>query len=710
MNVEAKGNLIEVYRRYGFEQAKSYENDQVLVFTIKAGYFDNADIVPLSDGVDTANAFNDYSHAGFACTIRPLLAPEEAELQLFKGFFSVESIVARLESDYEKFTKGIVAPFSTEAKYEYINAPYHINGKPGDLTPAEEVATRLSSNKPTLFLIEAAAGFGKTCTAYELVHLLIKRGEFLPLFSELARNRQAAIFRYILLDEIDRTFPVLSSRLVQTEMKNGRVITILDGFDELLRKTEDGTDFENSEPMLETIGEFLSGNAKVVLTTRRTILFEGDAFHTWVERHTDDFDLVKIRISEPHVDDWLTEPRLNLLRSAGLRVEDIANPVLLSYLRCISDKDFETVAIAPHSLVEKYFEFMLDREKTRQDLRLPSDKQQIVLQAIAEDMITFGYTSESRDYVVDHIQRVGSRILDEALLSYPAAERPTKEGIANKLASHALLDRSRREPNKIGFINEFVLGHFVGKIVLGSKEWLNDDLRFIEPAVVSFQPRSEESRSALWEKLKPSIEFLPISDQVDIALRLTSAIPFALCDDEAQGLEIRGATIGSHLISNFQFNECIFSNCEFDLSNITYSTFLNCKYFGNSFRSERSRGPIHVLGSSGDKDFVTALVASNDAQPEGIELDRKRVLERFILEKFWPVGRESVTHKHRPIKGVCVNSGEFKTHELSAAIVSLKKQGILREPMHSAFLEINLDEIQSIREILGRNLVNGKQL
>jgi len=710
MNSIAKSNLVEVYRRYGFEQAKSYENEQVLVFTIKAGYFDNADIVPLIDGVDTAKAFNDYSNAGFACTIRPVLAPAQAEHQVFKGFFSVESILARLENDYERFTKGIVAPFSSDAKYEYINAPYSINGQVGSLTPAEEVAARLSSNKPTLFLIEAAAGFGKTCTAYELVHLLIQRAEFLPLFSELSRNRQAAIFRYILLDEIDRTFPVLSSRLVQAEMKNGRVITILDGFDELLRKTEDGTDFENSEPMLETIGEFLSGNAKVVLTTRRTILFEGDAFHSWVDRHTDDFDLVKIRISEPRVDHWLTETRLNVLRAAGLRIDDIANPVLLSYLRCISDKDYETVASSPHLLVEKYFDFMLDREKTRQDLRLPSDKQQQVLRSIAEDMIAFGYTSESRDYVVDHILRVSSKILDEALLSYPSAERPTKEGIANKLATHALLDRSRREPNKIGFINEFVLGHFVGRIVLESNDWLNDDLRFIEPAVVSFQPRSEYLRTELWEKLKPSIEFLDVSDKADITIRLTGGIQFELCDDEAQGLEINGVVIGSHLISNFQFNECVFRNCKFDLSNIKNATFLDCRYFGNSFLSQRSHGPIHVLGSSGDQDFVASLVASNDIQPEEIEPDRKRLLERFILENFWPVGRESVTHKHRPIKGVCVNGGEFKTHELSSAIVSLKKRGILREPRQSGFLEINLDEIQSIREILGRSLVNGKSL
>ncbi|HEY8271720.1 MAG TPA: hypothetical protein VIG33_12590 [Pseudobdellovibrionaceae bacterium] len=708
MNKDVKRELVEVYQRYGFEPAKTYENDKVLVFTIKTGYFDNADIVPLVEGINVQQAFDDYSKAGFACTVRHVQTPNQTERQLFKGFFSVESILTRLDYDYERFTKGIVAPFSADAQYEYINAPYRVNGQPGNLSPAEEVATRLDSHKPILFLIEAAAGFGKTCTAYELVHLLTQRGEYLPLFSELARNRQAVIFRYILLDEIDRTFPVLSSRLVQTEMKNGRVITILDGFDELLRKTEEGNDFENKEPMLETIGEFLTGNAKIVLTTRRTVLFEGDAFHTWVERHSDDFDLVRIRISEPRVDNWLDKSRLSKLKETGLRIKDIANPVLLSYLRCISDVDFEKASSEPHLLVEKYFDFMLDREKSRQDLRLNPDKQQEVLCSIAEDMIAFGYTSEHRDYIVDHIQRVNSNIIDEALSAYPAAEKPTKEGVANKLASHALLDRSQREPNKIGFINEFVLGHFVAKIILRTSDWLNDDLRFIEPAVISFQPRSEESRILLWEKLKNSVEFLPISYQLDITLRLTGSIPFDLCNDEANGLEISQAVIGSKLISNFQFNECIFRNCVFDLSNITNATFLNCKYYGNSFLNSNAKGQIHILGAFGDDNFIDTLISSNTPISEEIEPDRSILLERFILEKFWPVGREAVMHRHRPIKGVCVNNGEFKTNELCSAIASLKKKGILKEPMQSAFIEINLDEIQAIREILGRNLVNGK--
>lgn len=97
-------------------------------------------------------------------------------------------------------------------------------------------------------MIEAAAGFGKTCTAYELLReIIVNNIGKIPLFSELSRNRQAKIFRYVLLDEIDRSFPLLSSALVRNEIRAGNVPVILDGFDELLHESTNGIEnnYEN---------------------------------------------------------------------------------------------------------------------------------------------------------------------------------------------------------------------------------------------------------------------------------------------------------------------------------------------------------------------------------------------------------------------------------------------------------------------------------
>lgn len=702
MNNLLKQELETIYKRYGFEVAKTYEQDQVLVFTLKTGYFDNADIVPLSIDANTDKAFNDFSALGYACTKREYLSSRQAEHQLFKGFFSVTSILERLKKDYEKFTNNIVKAFSDDAKYEYINAPYFLNGKKGEHTPAHEVTSRLKDQKPILFLIEAAAGFGKTCTAYEIVRLLTENSDYLPLFSELSRNRKAPIFRYVLLDEIDLKFPTLSSRLVQTEMVNGRVITILDGFDELLRKADDTDDFQNQEPMLETIGQFLKGSAKIVLTTRRTVLFEGDAFHTWAATHADDFELVRIRIGEPSVEHWLPEPRLQALKESDFDIHSLANPVLLSYLRCIPKEKFDTVVGVPQELVERYFNFMLERERTRQDLQMNPDTQRTILTTIAEDMIKGGYTSDQRENIVDFIMKSCLKLLEDALLLYPTGDRPDKEFLANKIASHALLDRSNQDENKIGFINEFVLGYFVAKNIMNSTEWWNDDLRFLEPAVISYLPRPIDEKAKLLGKIEQSLEFTPISDRIDLTTKLCASIPFVLENDEAEGLELIGLTIGKNSIKNFQFNDCIFKSCKFQLDALNNVNFLNCRFYDQNEALGMPGGPIYLLGDIGDSDFLKEAIKNKSVDKPTADTNENANIETFVLEKFWPVGREKITHKHRPISGICSGSHDYRPDDIYEAIVRLKKKGILLQPNINSFVEINFDRFAEIKSALGR--------
>lgn len=96
MDKQFKRELEDIYKRYGFELAKVYEPEDVIVFTLKMGYFDNADIVPLSEDANAKKPFDDFSSAGYACTVRSYLSPEQTENELFKGFFSVASILGRL--------------------------------------------------------------------------------------------------------------------------------------------------------------------------------------------------------------------------------------------------------------------------------------------------------------------------------------------------------------------------------------------------------------------------------------------------------------------------------------------------------------------------------------------------------------------------------------------------------------------------------------
>ncbi|WP_216655528.1 hypothetical protein, partial [Vibrio sp. Vb339] len=340
-----KAKLCSAYRKYGFEEQVSPDKN-VAVFSIRTGHYHNADIVPLVKEHDVETIFQQYKNLAYACQIKVYDTIEDVEQELFNGFFSIKSTKERLRKEYTAFTNSLVKIHSDNATYSFINTSYHIDNKLGELSVVDEIVSRIDKPKPTLFLVEAAAGFGKTCSAYELVKEIVNASiSKIPLFSELSRNRQAKIFRYVLLDEIDRSFPLLSSALVRSEIRSGNVPVILDGFDELLHESssEDPSNYDSTEPMLETISELLTNKAKVVLTTRRTAIFDGDEFHQWMSSHENDFDIVRIRLHEPSLEDWLPKERIDRLEKCNLPLGNLSNPVLLSFLRCISDTEFEEV-------------------------------------------------------------------------------------------------------------------------------------------------------------------------------------------------------------------------------------------------------------------------------------------------------------------------------------------------------------------------------
>jgi len=348
---------------------------------------------------------------------------------------------------------------------------------------------------------------------------------------------------------------------------------------------------------------------------------------------------------------------------------------------------------------------MLDREKKRQDLKIDTQGQNQILSDIAKDMMDFEYKSESRDYIVNHILSNNLDLIEEAINRYPSESKPTQEEIANKLASHALLDRSSRHPNKIGFINEFVLGHYVAKVIASEDNWMSDDWSFIEPCILAYMPRSIETKEGLYNKINSSLEHLDNTRRFYAISSLRGLIDFDLNDGEVENLSIKNIVIGEHCVERIQFNECTFIECEFRLSNFLDVSFLNCQFYDCKITDKSFRGSIHFLGCSGDSSFITEMnelskpkVEDNN---EGMQADYTEA-EVHVITRFWPIGRESISHKHRPIKGIVSSHGQLSVSQIYDAIHSLKKKEILLEPISANFLEINFEKINEIREALGK--------
>ncbi|MBV2189794.1 MULTISPECIES: NACHT domain-containing protein [Morganellaceae] len=697
-----KHKLTEIYKKFGFtEEYTSDEN--IAVYSIKTGHYHNADILPLTSDINVNPTFEEYKQLGYACQVKNYKTYEEAHKELFNGFFSVDSTKERFIKDYNNFTDSIVKIHSPTASYSYINSKYYINGIVGESTVVAEILKRIQLDHPILFLIEAAAGFGKTCTAYELLQeLIINNTGKIPLFSELSRNRQAKIFRYVLLDEIDRSFPLLSSALVRNEIRAGNVPVILDGFDELLHESTNGIEdnYEKTEPMLETISELLTDNAKVVLTTRRTAIFDGDDFHQWIASHQDDFNVIRIRIHEPQIEDWLPSQRLEEISSTGFPLDKLSNPVLLSFLRCIDDTDFNKVITDPTKIVKKYFDSMLERERKRQDLLMSIDNQYTILKKIAEDMIESNYTSESREYISLVITEKNQQLLEATRKLYTADERPTTDELVNKLASHALLDRAGSENQGIGFVNEFVLGNFVSENIINdeSNEWVGDK-RFVEPAVQSYMPRIDDEKELLWHSLKFTLSFMTGNDKILYSHLLIGKIPLDLQEDSVEQLSITHLSLGEiNEVRDTIFVDCSFFNSLFTCNKYKNVTFVNCSFTDCDFIDLENRDDIYFLGCDCNNDAI------NKTSIEIIDENNNITdCDIYILEKFCPKGSASY-HKHRPIKGLCANNNQFQLNEILHSINKLRKEDFLLTPDKRSFLELNMSRISEIKAILGRTV------
>jgi hypothetical protein len=84
--------------------------------------------------------------------------------------------------------------------------------------------------------------------------------------------------------------------------------------------------------MLSTIVDLLTENAKIIITSRKTAIFNSEEFHNWMIDRDINYTLARVTISEPKIENWLNRERLDIINSNNFPVEQIANPVLLTYL------------------------------------------------------------------------------------------------------------------------------------------------------------------------------------------------------------------------------------------------------------------------------------------------------------------------------------------------------------------------------------------
>jgi hypothetical protein len=701
-----KNALERLYTSYGFEVVES-KNENISIFVYKKSRYFGVDIVPLLIGDEIAGVTNqikdEYSKSGYAVNVKWIKTIDDAEIELFKSFFNFDTSSLRIEKKYKDFTKkqqlGLIGN-----PYQYVESPFELHNHQDDEKMLFEIIDkRLSSGRPELIIIEAAAGYGKTCTAFEILSKIVsKQINQLPIFTELSRNRSANIFRYILLDEIDLEFPSLSSSLVIKEIKNGRIPLIIDGFDELLEKVDSevivDNSFEDVESMLDTIGNLLDHKAKIILTTRKTAIFTGLEFEAWLNKWADKFDLTRIALKEPRIKDWIGDERYVIVKEKNVPIQNLANPVLLTFLKHQSIDAFRELTDNPDKLIVEFFDKMLTREMERQDLIMSVDNQIKLFKNVARNLLELDSTVEEKEFFKMIILEDNKKLLEETRNLYPSANKRTIDNLLDTLSTHALLDRKGRDQNQIGFLNDFVFGTFIGEILIECSEEL-DTKRYsnymIEMAITAYRVQNLTRKDQLWNKVQAIVSRFNSESIFLIDMYLKEIL---VRDYEGMTLtdnSFFNVKFVEHKLSSTVFLNCYFKNCDFDSCVLQGVTFIGCTFSNCTVKDDLLLDKDNEITTIKCVQEKCAILLQRDSPLYSKENSPVTELERSILQKLWDISHTKGHHISKLVKSF----DRSQTKKVNKSLKSLEEAGFLE--IRGIHIYFAINKTADIKKIIG---------
>jgi hypothetical protein len=120
-------------------------------------------------------------------------------------------------------------------------------------------------------------------------------------------------------------------------------------------------------------------------------------------------------------------------------------------------EELKEMGVEGKSIVDRYFDFLLTREQTRQGLLIEPETQLRIFRKLVRFLTEWDVKAESKEFIKDLILDYNKTILEETKKKYTPDKRPRTDQLADILSNHAFLDR--KEKGMIGIVNEFVLGY-----------------------------------------------------------------------------------------------------------------------------------------------------------------------------------------------------------------------------------------------------------
>lgn len=693
-----KLNLVDrLFESYNYKISKN-STKEVRIYTLQYGMYHAAEIISFDENTDVSKFKKELSDLGYATDIKIVKNLEEVEEYLFEGFFIKTPLGNELKNRYKNFVRKQLLNLPEESHYKYIDSDFDfiLQNKLGEVTEAKSYSSKDNSiitkinelfteTKGALFIIiEAPAGFGKTCTANEILNsITVENSKKLPFFTELSRNREARVFKHILLNEIDDQFPNgIKQNVVLEQIYKGRIPLIIDGFDELITKDSNKKDVES---MLSTIVDLLQNDAKIVITSRKTAILNSDEFIETINSSIEDFSLARFEIKEPTIENWLNSDRMKFIEDNGFPINQISNPVLLSYLRNIPLEKLKDFLTSKEStLIDKYFDYLLTRERTRQNLKLDNQTQFRIFRKLNRFMSEYNFTAETKETIKDFIKDYNPKILQESLKKYKPEEKPSIEELTETLSNHVFLDR--KVDGNVGFINDFIFGFLISENLILEKfqEHYQDNFTkfipqdFAQKSIEASRIQSKENKIKLWtvynnHNFGYDSEFYFDSDYL-LMNEITRNYNQLFLSDRI----IKDLKFEKYNFENCVFAGVTFENCTFSISSFQKSSFQNCKFYNCNLLNKTSiiYDDFGIYVSQDNNDFIKDInsLYSKDTDIDEV-LDNKVLTEQQVLQQFLQV--DIKRPKPRKFSVIKMRLNEYSDREINAVIDSLIRKEFL---------------------------------
>lgn len=645
MDGKIKEKIISLFENYRYKLLK--DKDGLLIFEYVSGMYSAVEIVPVSNNIkkkDIENIKEDYSRAGYATHLYESYDFEKIQRDLFNGFFQTKLSNNRIKNKYREYCERVMMQFGEKAEnYQYIEVPYeqeidfYNQESKGGIV--DSLYSMLQGDGARLIILEAPAGFGKTSTTYELLSRFQDVDKDIrPFMMELYKDRTAPIFKYVLLSNIDRDFDVsIKSEIVIENIKAGRIPLLVDGFDELLSRDINNSgrqiDFKEVESMLSTIADLLKGNAKILLTSRKTAIFSGEEFYKWYDNLIEkglDFHVIKYSMNTPTISDWLEKKYID--RYGMTLLSALNNPVLLGFIRyCGGDMNGKET-----NMVKKFLDLLLSREIDRQDLPFTVVEQQEIMRRLAMSMAGFNSSSETRTWIMSLIEGTSGNLISSKV----TASRDT-ESILNSLANHALLNRKN---DKIGFLNDFVFGimlseaflHYPGDDHYDVIDTKDISIEFLDKCIKAAAFLDRDDKRSVRNSIKNNASLNIVNDVLcdwKLIGYYSSNLENLSFDDE-RFIDVVFGT-ASNQINNCTFSNIKFSGCTFNFDYISSCTFVQC-----IFDDCEREGQNYSCYNYGCIDSNEILRIDENDQEEIHETLTDEEVKVSILQKYFMVGSQ----------------------------------------------------------------------